>query len=183
MIALDPGIRGCGVAEFGEHYLLRAAYIPNPIRKGNGLDAVVDMAAAVYRWAGMPQTFVAEWPQSYGPAQQKGDQADLFPLAGIDGALAAMMAWSRPLEVKRYLPHEWKGTINPDVMISRIRHRLTPGEFSVIQFPGNTCSDCRDRLAPIPCCKSTCPAHNVFDAVGLGLFHLGRFEKRRVIAR
>jgi hypothetical protein len=181
VISLDPGIRGCGVAQFEGSRLARAAYAPNPIRKGNDLAAVVEMAAAVFHWAGQPDSLVAEWPQSYGPAHQKGDQADLFPLAGIDAALAAMMAWGRPLPVSRYLPHEWKGTINADAMLLRIRKRLTVSENNAIDFPVGTCPDCRtgDR----PCRKSNCLAHNVVDAIGLGLFHLGRLAPKKVIAR
>src|SRR4029077_987361 len=177
------GIRGCGVAVFEGHALSRATYVPNPIRHGNDLAAIVEMAAAVYRWVGQPDSLIAEWPQSYGPAHQKGDQADLFPLAGIDAALAAMCAWGRPLPVTRYLPHEWKGTINADAMIGRIKQRLTFSEFETIQFPANTCPACDHVVVIGPCRKPSCLAHNIFDAIGIGLFSLGRMDRKRVIAR
>jgi hypothetical protein len=188
VISLDPGIRGCGVGYWGGTTLRAAEYVRNPIRHGNSPVAIVEMARAIrysrmweMRWD--PAGLAVEYPQIYAERHQKGNQDDILPLVGIGMALAALYAETGPWPLDRYLPHEWKGSINADVMIGRVKARLTKGEWAVITFPENTCADCRNQFGSPFCRKSTCLAHNVFDAIGIGLFHLGRLEKRRVIAR
>jgi hypothetical protein len=168
LIAIDPGLRGCGVAYFdaADGKLLSAHYAKNPATSRSSLaERTLAMAKAVLLgrkaepWTWL-DTLVLELPQIYR-FKGKGDPNEsLVPLILIDGAIQALFG----APARMYLPHEWKGSVDPDVCIYRVQARLTPQEKrTVCVFP--------DSLA-----------HNVWDAVGIGLFHLGRFNRKRVYA-
>ncbi len=175
-LAVDPGIRGAGVALFVESELRAAAYVPSPLRTGNGPLECVAVAEAVDAWLaksgcelGALDELAVEWPQIYTAGKLVGDPNDLLPLAGVDVAIFARAHSRRTsaavLRVAHYLPHAWKGQIpKGEVFNERVLTRLTPAENLRIERAG--------RLS-----------HNVLDAVGIGLFHLGRFERRRVFPR
>ena len=164
LLAVDPGIRGCGVAMFrkecGLGVLEKAAYLFNEYPKGNGPREAARLAELVSTWAGFSVEVLAlEYPRVYPSRNQKGDQNDLLPLAGIVCAVAAFFPRA---QVLRYFPRDWKGTADPDVMIERIISKVTPEE--------------RTRVVP-------CPEHlmhNVWDAVGIGLFAVDRLTTTTV---
>lgn len=190
LVSLDPGIRGCGLALFQGGELHGAWYVRNPTPKGNAPDAVQSMAGAlallINARAGGELILVVEWPQIYTFGKGKGDPNDLLPLVGVSMALMGLLHASPSrvfLETFRYLPREWKGTIDPEEICRRVRRRLTPFEFSMVDLPSSTCEPCLDRTSVRDCSKSTCLAHNVYDAIGIGLKHIGRFDAQRVIAR
>jgi len=180
LLAVDPGIRGCGVALFREGRLSRgledmrlaaAAYVRNPLPRGDDPVEQLAMAYAARDWVrrhtgiddATVDRVVVEWPQVYQGSKQKGDPRDLLTLAGVDMAIAASIPARR--NVSRYLPREWKGQVNADVMLERILARLEPEEMARLE---------------------ACPAslrHNMIDAIGIGLKALGRLEPRRVISR
>lgn len=199
ILAVDPGIRGCGVAVFSPHGLLAAQYVTNPtgvqyrstsIPAGERDDTpsgfrVYAMAREVHltcpHLEAGTDTLVLEFPRIYREAKQgKKDPNDLTPLAAIDGAIMGLFG----MPAIMYYPHAWKGSLDPDICISRVRSRLTEDEWEQVQFPKGTCEDCRDyEKAAVACAKSSCLAHNVFDAIGIGLKYTGRFDARRVYAR
>lgn len=160
-LAVDPGIRGCGYAYFEGARLYSAGYIPNTIRTGDGMIAIVEMARSIHAVFGGVDALAVEWQQIY---RGKSVGADLLPLSGIVSALAALCCQVRPIPIARYLPHEWKGNITPEAMILRIKSRVSQDGAKL--YPP------RESLA-----------HNMWDAVGIGLHHLGRLQPRRVIAR
>jgi hypothetical protein len=132
LLAVDPGIRGCGAALFtvASKRLVACAYVKNPIRKGNDVQAALEMARAVLEWEKPirpldgPTHLVVEIPQMYTLKHQKGDQNDLLPLAAVDGALAALYQ----VPVTTYLPREWKGQIDKDATAARVTTRLDAAE-------------------------------------------------------
>ncbi|MEO9195847.1 MAG: hypothetical protein ABI445_19510 [Polyangia bacterium] len=165
LISVDPGIRGCGVAIFNDAKLVSAAYVKNPRLAGGGPDACVDMAREVY--AHFAATFggpfwsvdlAVEWPRVYASriraGSSKGDPNDLLALCGVDAAVALIL---EPDETTAYAPSDWKGQLEKDTCHARIRSRLSPAELAVFES-----------VRP----KSL--AHNAWDAVGIGLHHLGR---------
>lgn len=175
-LAVDPGIRGCGVALFSDYdtpgeraVLVCAGYAKNPCPDGNGPHESATMALAVADWFDAiprdrpyPDRLALEYPRVYPGPRQKGDQNDLLPLAGVVCALAAHFPFA---EVVRYFPRDWKGTVDPDVMIERIQGRLEPSEVKAVE---------------------SCPKwlrHNLWDAVGIGLKSVGRFEPWKPIIR
>lgn len=99
---------------------------------------------------------VCEFPKVYQGGKQKGDPADLLELAFIVGRLDAHVP------VQRVLPHEWKGQLDKKQTWIRALERLDEKEKKVVEGLKN---------------------HNVRDAVAIGLWALGRFERKRVFAR
>jgi hypothetical protein len=167
ILALDPGYAangGCGVAIFDEG-ILRVADLVRPVRGTDILKTVRWTAVAVESWIsanGGAEQLVAEWPQVYVASRSPGDPNDLLALAGICSAVAALGTWN----VKSVTPREWKGTAPKDAMGKRVMGRLSSKEV------GRICADVPDSLM-----------HNVLDAVGIGLHHLGRLKRERVIPR
>lgn len=183
LLSVDPGIRGCGHALFEDGDLRAAGYSRNPRKKGNDLGAIVSMALEIAEGfnVGNPDlALVVEWPQVYREKYWKGDPNDLTPLAGVVSAVAGIL---RPGILHRYLPREWKGTIDPEEISRRVRARMMREEFDRIVLPMNTCASCLDKHSISNCLKTSCLAHNVYDAIGIGLKHLGRFEPVKVFPR
>lgn len=170
LVALDPGIRGCGVAYYAGTCLARAGYVRNPTKKGDDTTAVASVVAALTEWVkgcggcylSETRILAVERPQIYTWGKGKGDPNQLIPLAEIGAGLACALPWT---EYRTYRPRQWKGTIDGDVMVARISARgpgslLTPEEHARVDLP----------------CASL--AHNVWDAVGIGLHHYGRLSTR-----
>lgn len=173
LVALDPGIRGCGLALFDHMgYLHAASYVKNPVKKGDDLDAVLGMVNAVVVQCLRPllPDYIAERMQIHRQGKRKGDPNDLVPLGGI----ATGVAMELHAHTARWVyPREWKGNIpKPEpgeplgeyLIYQRVMDRLSESERSTIQYHGAL-------------------SHNVIDAIGIGLFQLGRFKNKRVIAR
>lgn len=158
MLCIDPGLRGCGVAEFLAGNLVRAAYVKNPRDVGRGYECHRTMARAVQQWATPAvDRVVIELPRIYpGSAQQKGDLNDLLDLTGVGGAIAA----SSEAVVESVFPSDWKGQVPKDVMTERIKRACTPEERA-------TAEKCAASLA-----------HNMWDGVGIGLYKLSRLHKK-----
>ena len=110
---------------------------------------------------GADAEFVAEWPQVYqrGQGKSKGDPNDVVPLACVIGAAAAAMS---PKSTRVFKPSEWKGQVPKPAIKKRIVDELTDAEVSRVS----------KRLA-----------HDGYDAIGIGLYALGRLFRRRVIDR
>jgi len=109
-----------------------------------------------------PEVLVVEWPKIYTADKSEGDPNDLLGLAGINCAVATLFPHAKVLSP---IPREWTGNVKKsksgDPWASprgiRIRSRLSDLEVSRV-----------------------IPSHDAVDAVGLGLWALGRFERRRV---
>lgn len=177
MIAVDPGLRACGVAIFdaqrqGEPKLLRAAYVKGPHFGVEGLCMPENlppmwdgMRTAVNEWIGkrpLDTHLVVEMPRIYPAARQTGNQNDLVNLAGTVAAVSTLLVETRTL----VYPRDWKGTLDPDSMIERIQKRLSPEETARVELP-----------------SAASLHHNVWDAVGIGLHAVGRLEPRKVFPR
>jgi hypothetical protein len=105
---------------------------------------------------------VVEWPQWYATGKTKGDPNDLAYLAGIATGLAVAFPGAA---VRSPVPRTWIGGLpkatSGDPWASprgaRVASRL---------------SDAERALVP--------DSHDAIDAVGLGLWACGRFDRRRV---
>lgn len=164
LVSVDPGLRHAGVAAFEKGALVYAALIKNTERKARGPQAWWAMAeeVATTRHAGspiflIPDVYVVEVPQVYRFGKSKGDPDDLIQLAGVGGAIGARL---QALEAHGYYPRQWKGQVPKDVMAARIESYLNAAELSAI-------AKCAPSLR-----------HNVLDAIGIGLYHLGRMGGR-----
>ena len=160
MLCVDPGLRGCGVAEFLGGTLVRAAYVKNTLASGRGYKAHAGMSQEIYYWVGAPvvDLFLIEMPRIYpGLAQQKGDPNDLLDIAGVGGAIAGIF---EEYGIESVFPSDWKGQVPADMMTERIKRALTQEEKAKAE----------------KCAASL--AHNMWDACGIGLHRLGRLNKK-----
>lgn len=173
ILAVDPGLRGCGCALFAGETLELAAYVKNTLKTGRRLDNAMAMALAVERWAALDgmvdlDAVVVEVPRSYSAGQQKGPQDDLIDLAMVSAAVAAVVRQDCILpercQVVTYYPYEWKGSVAADTFTERILERLSNEEKQRIERIGEL-------------------DHNTIDSVGIGLKFLGRMERSRKYAR
>lgn len=102
----------------------------------------------VIRWA---DVIVFEHPEIYRSRYMKGDPNDLFPLVKQIGWMQGKARAGT--EFFEYLPKAWKGQVPKPVIAARAAKVL-----------GHE---------PIPLSQ-----HNAWDAIGLGLFHMGRLRLR-----
>lgn len=154
LVSIDPGLNGCGFALWKSAKLIQATYVPNT-PKGD----FKTMRAALLPF-GHDRPFISvelaiELPQVYVASRSKGDPNDLINLAMLVGYLAASFK-----NFSLYKPHAWKGQVPKDIMEDRITKRLDAKEQA--------------NLERVP--KSL--AHNMIDAIGIGLHHLGRLKDR-----
>jgi hypothetical protein len=104
---------------------------------------------------------VIELPQVY--PRSKPDPNDLIVLAASAGRAREAIGWSKSRFV---LPREWKGTLNGDAMAVRIVEALSEDERRVY-------------FAAVD--KIPEGSHdNVADAVGIGLWKLGRLGRQNL---
>lgn len=172
LVSVDPGIRAMGAAWFSDGKLIACKLIRNPAGDGSLADhmLVVESFALWVRavahtrfngFTGAQPRLAIEIPRVYPAARQKGDQNDLINLAVVAGGVAGHFA---PGLVTRYYPRDWKGSVNPEESNRRVVERLGASEL--------------ETMARTECPKSL--QHNLIDAIGVGLFHLGRFDPRKV---
>lgn len=182
ILAVDPGIRGCGVAIFTTDGRLAAcAYVNNPAStKSPIIERARIGAKAVDVWRGVAvnkardaglakawegvQRLVVEFPRIRTITKSKGDNNDLLPMCAVDGAIAALF----DVPCEQLYPDEWKNqTDTEEVVDPRIRARLSAEEIVVYEAGLAT--------------GGKTYGHNTMDAVGVGLKFLGRYERKRVI--
>ncbi len=168
LVAVDPGLNRAGVAVFRHSKLICCASpaglssdVELPARIRHMVSALVDFVPRLRMIEGV--SWIVEWPQIYQRerGKTKGNPNDLLGCAAIAGAIGA-----RGDDVRFVLPAEWKGqTPKPkkksdDYIIeqrARMRLKNEPTEYNVI--PSDLSWD-------------------GWDAVALGLWALGRFERR-----
>jgi hypothetical protein len=92
----------------------------------------------------------------YFPRRVIVETMDLISLAIFVGSAATRLL-SLGLQPVFYEPSAWKGSVPKDVMIERIKRRLSPEEHARVDLP-----------------RAKSLHHNIWDAVGIGLYHLKR---------
>jgi hypothetical protein len=176
ILALDPSVRSPGVALFDEGRLLTAGRVT--VKKLDESDGARWMRVAddVLTWVEQYTSIVSidvlvfEKPQIYRASKSKGDPNDLIGLAGVAMAVAGFLEGRKRFSTLRVLsptPAEWIGQVAKTTTGSakesprarRILSRLDAAE-----------------LALVP------DQHDAIDAVGLGLFALGRLTVKRVFS-
>lgn len=165
LLAVDPGLRGCGVGLFNEltKSLVRADYVKGSATAANA-KAWRKMAEEVWQWTNVyvPTSavrVVIELPQVYQrqnmSKRKKGtDPNDLIQLAAVVGGVSLKFE-----DVTTVLPAAWKGQVPKEVMWGRALKRLSATEVAIVP----------------PMTESL--AHNMRDGIMLGLVALGRLGK------
>lgn len=168
ILAVDPSIRSAGMALFDSDPactdgLIFAARVTmassgaDPAERERAMARRI-LAAIVSDLRGIVpiDRLVSERPQIYaeGGGRTKGDPNDMLFMVGVTAALAALLPGAA---CTTYRPAEWKGQMPKAAVEARVRQRLSPAE-----------------AARLPA------SHDAIEAVGIGLFYLGRFAPRRV---
>ena len=146
LLAIDPGA-DAGWARFNSTTLQACGLAGTP-------------AVAVCADDAKIERVIIEKPMIYPGGRQQARPADVIKLAVRAGEWGgrATALWA---VVPEYVePFRWKGSIPKDIHHARIWARLTPVEQAVV-------SEAARGMAPSK-------RHNVMDAVGLGLYAIGR---------
>ena len=170
ILVLDPSTTRCGLALFREGTLVAAGCVKNTLgTKADILARVVHMAEACADWyndfGADPTEIVVEWPPVYSPNQErKGGPKSVIALAGVCGALAMTIG----CRCTSYLPADWTQQVPKNKAVKgakkspravKILSRLTQSERVV---------------------WDSIKYDDAIDAIGIGLWHLGRLDRRRV---
>lgn len=147
LLAIDPGV-DTGWAEFALTGELRKCGLGHP-RSGEWLERIV-----------------VESPK-LRPYGEKNPNA-ILTLARTAGYLAgrAVEAACASVQVEYLTPNDWKGSTPKDISHARIWARLTDAEKEI--------ADSYFRSAPGRNGLAPSKRHNVLDAIGIGLFAVGR---------
>ena len=133
----------------GKHFCGWAFFVDGVLHSC-GLDVPDEIALLMHA-----ERLVIELPQIYRASRTKGDPNDLIDVALVVGQIMASFT-----DVTLIKPRAWKGTVKKEVMTARIESKLTDAEKALIP-----------RL-------SISLRHNVVDAIGIGLFSLGRLKNK-----
>lgn len=154
LVAVDPGLRECGIAVFVDGKLVRAALARNAEKKVRGPKAWCSMAASVLVAAGSasPDLVIVERMR----INRGVNPDDILELQGVAGAVCVRL--SAPDQIG-YLAREWGGAVPKPVKNARVESKLTPDELAAID----------------PAIPASMRNH-VLDAIGIGLYHLGRYR-------
>jgi len=162
-VTIDPGVHSAGIAlwDTSDGVELHAAAL---VRTKGGWG---DLANVVALWVEEQYVEVAEViiekPQIYAQHKLKGDPNDLITLAIAAGAIVMSVCTQHPDAVIHTIkPYQWKGQIPKGISVQRIQDQLMPLE--------------RESVC-LPTAKSL--QHNVWDAVGIGLYWFRQQRKDR----
>lgn len=170
LLAIDPSVTATGISVFEDGVLAHARLVKNEPTKSivknestKSIDDWRSMAWSVFYAVRFPPRgdAIIEVPQVY--QRGKGDQNDLVTLAGVAGAIATVIP--PVIHLHSVVPAEWKGQVpkpkrasDPYIIEERLRARLSPKEVARVQLP-----------------SARSLQHNVWDAIGIGMHHLGRY--------
>jgi hypothetical protein len=157
--SFDPGIgksNGTGWATWCDRDFLTAGLCRAHLAE-TGVDAQARAIVSSLAGHAIFDTCFMEHMQVYGQQKQKGDPNDLVAVAYLEGMISGLYR-----RTVLFTPHEWKGNLPDDVLAKRIEKRLNPEESRALARA----------LAIVP--KSL--RHNVYAAVGIGLFGHGRLH-------
>ena len=172
LIAIDPGVHSMAIAVFNDNKVLVDAWNEEDTRsKVEGL-----LNQTIERW-GSPSVRLINRLQSHvrlernhivgerqvvypGAKGLKTNPNDLLDLAMCAGAFYGALCVEMKSALQIVEPAEWKAQVPKDITRKRIEGLLKPGENLGIKKGGEM--------------------HNVYDAIGIGLFALGRAKKGMV---
>ena len=158
LVSIDPGVRGLGLARFEDGVLKGAGYV----RAFEGDVACVGLTDALQSSFRTPlktladiDELVIEKPKVYDVRHQKGDQRDIVDLAIAVGSI--VRALSHACVVTLVEPSGWKGQTPKAISVERTIKALSPNELAQVILP-------RAKKLQL----------DVWDAIGIGLWRLGR---------
>ena len=167
LLAVDPGLLHPAAAAFRNGELVAASRVKVPGRlasldRGERVRQIVDLIAAWYAALApcAPVAVVGEFPKAYTRDKSKNSADQLFPLAAMSTGVAIRFG----VESITPLPSEWIGQISKD--------DRAPADQAWLSPRGKLIKACL-REHEIP---RVVLSHDAVDAVGLGLWGLGRLN-------
>ena len=163
VLAVDPSLSATGVAlviPYGMTHVLSAASL---VKGGKTTDMLADRCRGVVHGimlslVGVADVVVIERPRiNVATHGSKADPDDLIKLAILCGAIAHAFS-ERGTTVMFVKPDAWKGQAPKDITTARAVARLSDAEMARVQLP-----------------SAASLQHNVWDAVGIGLWAVGRW--------
>lgn len=155
--AVDPGLRGAGLAIFDAGTLVLGCYVVNPERVARGPRAWSAMAGALLdQYPLAADHVVVEMPQFDGRTWSSG--SDIFEVVGVVGVVLASFA-GRTETAMSVTPGEWAGLVPKTVRHARLMAELSFEEKKMIEGAGAL-------------------THNTLDAVALGIFAAKQLGER-----
>jgi len=160
ILSIDPGVRCAGVAYWTNDGRLSRAWLA--VGSPTASPAWLSLSMLLYDDVGDVAEVVIERPQIYARSRSKGDPNDLISVALAAGLIVGeMLVDEGDTQVFEYLPAQWKGQAPKTVITERTKRALASAELSRVVLP-----------------SAASLAHNVWDAVGLGLYHLKKGGRR-----
>lgn len=165
VFAIDPGIRSPGAAVFVDRQLIAATRIkvPAAVHEWELGDRVVGVATLIIEWYRMlypigASELVYEWPRIYRASRSKGDPNDLLKTLAIGVAVSTLVKADRVFTPE---PATWAGQ-------TKKATKGDPWKSQRAQMIARRLSAAEKALVP--------KSHDAIDAVGIGLWRVGRFE-------
>ena len=171
LIAIDPGVHSMAIAVFEDGGILLDAW-NEPVSSEGRYPTLADTLTLGWglqeRLVRRLQGLVSKHSGIFGERQvsyagvkgMKIDPNDLIDLAMCSGAFYGALCAGMGSILTLVEPAEWKAQVPKDVTRRRIEKLLMGKELNVIKKGGEM--------------------HNVYDAIGIGLFALGRAKKGMV---
>jgi hypothetical protein len=159
LVALDLGVHAVGLAIFRDGVLVHADTVtatrPRPPARAQREAEAIQLAwiVAATVGPGKQHALALEIPVERTGGKRRARTADLISLGIVGGACLAAL---RPLRVVPVSPAGWKGTVPKETHQPLIWAALTPAEAATVRGD-----------------------HNAVDAVGVGLWALGRLKGGR----
>ena len=148
ILCIDPGSKKAGVALFEDSGTLMTAWLAEG---DDWRDTADDVMRQLPVSAVKVRHVVIEKMQIYeGTPTAQANACILLSL--MAGRVTGMFGASKTHE---YLPKTWKGQVPKAIHHKRIEQKLTMFEFARIEFP-----------------KTKLGHHDIWDAIGIGLYHL-----------
>lgn len=162
ILCLDPGTKAAGIAIFEDDGRLHTAWLAEGEQWHETADSVLTTMHDLKINASSINTVVLERMQVY--QDMPIPPAVLITLSLMAGRVTGRFAqWAgKPVE---YEPKTWKKQVPKPIKLKRIQNSLQETEKKRIKLP-----------------KRAALAHNVWDAVGIGLYHL-RAQRRAKASR
>lgn len=156
LLAFDPAVHHVAWAAFDGGRLARCELV-----RDKKLGAALEQRfRASSGW--QPMRVLIEIPQVYEQRKWEGDPNDLIDVAVTVGRVAQAFGPEGPA-AEFVRPRRWKGTAPKEVVGRWIVKRLDDAEQNVL----------RTAKAPVPASLH----HNIVDAIGIGLWALGRLGR------
>src|SRR5262245_51142350 len=120
IVAIDPGLRHCGLAVVDDQGALVECALIRGEPKARGAPGRSRLRDAVFGAAHYYQPRFTEIPEVYPGRRAIGNPAELIQLAAVVGGIVA--SWAGPVTVVE--PWEWKGTVKKEIFTARILKNL-----------------------------------------------------------